>query len=34
MDLIDVGLVDAGWVATLPAELGARLQELIDHPDA
>jgi hypothetical protein len=34
LDLIDVGLVDAGWVATLPAELGARLQELIDHPDS
>ena len=34
LDLIDVGLVDAGWVATLPPALGARLQELLDHPDA
>jgi hypothetical protein len=29
-----VGLVDATWVANLPAELGARLQGLVDHPDA
>jgi hypothetical protein len=34
LDLIDVGLVDDGWVATLPPALGARLQELLDHPDA
>jgi hypothetical protein len=34
LDLIDVGLVDTGWVKLYPPELGARLQELIDHPDA
>ena len=33
LDLIGVGLVDASWVARLPEELGARLQELLDHPD-
>lgn len=33
LDLIGVGLVDQSWVAQLPAELGARLQELFDHPD-
>jgi hypothetical protein len=32
-DLIDVGLVDASWVTRLPAELGSRLQELLDNPD-
>ncbi len=31
-DLIDVGLVDASWVAKLPAELASRLQQLIDTP--
>ena len=34
LDLIDVGLVGASWVAILPGELGARLQELIDNPEA
>jgi len=34
LDLLDVGLIDAGWVPSLPPELGARLQELIDNPDA
>jgi hypothetical protein len=34
LDLIDVGLVDAGWVTKFPQELGARLQELLDNPDA
>jgi hypothetical protein len=33
-DLIGVGLVDASWRARLPAELAARLQELLDHPEA
>lgn len=33
LDLIDIGLVDAAWVEKLPPELGARLQELLDHPD-
>jgi hypothetical protein len=32
-DMIDVGLVDAGWVATLPPELGGRLQEILDNPE-
>ena len=31
-DLIDVGLVDATWPAKLPAELGMRLQSLLDTP--
>jgi hypothetical protein len=33
LDLISVGLVDQSWLAQLPPELGARLQELFDHPD-
>jgi hypothetical protein len=32
-DLIDVGLVDASWPKRLPAELGQRLQALLDNPD-
>lgn len=32
-DLLEVGLIDATWVEKLPAELGARLQGLIDTPD-
>jgi hypothetical protein len=32
-DLIDVGLVDAGWCARLPKDLGGRLQQLLDDPD-
>jgi hypothetical protein len=32
-DLIDVGLLDAGWVATLPPQLGTRLQSLLDTPN-
>jgi hypothetical protein len=32
-DLIDVGLVNAGWIDNLPTELGKRLQELLDNPD-
>lgn len=31
-DMLEVGLIDASWVPTLPAELGARLQTLIDDP--
>ena len=30
IDMVDVGLIDAGWVATLPAELGARLRDVIE----
>jgi hypothetical protein len=32
-DLIDVGLVNASWVPRLPAELGVRLQSLLDNPE-
>jgi hypothetical protein len=32
-DLIDVGLVDASSVNRLPADLGSRLQELLDNPE-
>lgn len=32
-DMLDVGLIDQGWVTKFPAELGARLQELIDTPE-
>jgi hypothetical protein len=32
-DMIDVGLIDAGWTERLPAELAVRLQELLDDPD-
>ena len=31
-DLIDVGLIDAGWESRLPAALWIRLKELLDHP--
>jgi hypothetical protein len=34
MDLIDVGLIDATWTARLPLDLAARLQQLLDNPDA
>lgn len=32
-DMLDVGLIDAGWVARFPPELGQRLQLLIDTPE-
>ena len=32
-DLLEVGLIDAAWMAKLPAELGQRLQALIDTPE-
>ena len=32
-DMIDVGLIDPGWVAKLPPELGQRLQELLGPVD-
>lgn len=34
LDLLDVGLIDQSWVPRFPPELGSRLQELVDHPDA
>ena len=32
-DLLEVGLIDAHWCGRFPAELAARLQELIEHPE-
>lgn len=32
-DMIDVGLIDATWPARFQAELGTRLQALLDDPD-
>ena len=32
-DLLDVGLIDETWRAKLPADLAARLKELIDTPN-
>ncbi len=32
-DLIGVGLVDADWVARVPAPLGDRLQSVLDDPE-
>ena len=31
-DLIEVGLVDVGWLEKLPAPLGERLSQLLDNP--
>jgi len=32
-DLMDVGLVDAGWLEKVPVTLRPRLQELLDNPE-
>jgi len=32
LDLLEVGLVDAGWYDRLPKELAERLRELVDNP--
>ena len=32
-DLIEVGLIDNDWVNQLPAELGQRLQKILDDPN-
>ena len=32
-DMLEVGLIDASWLARLPPELAARLQQLIDTPE-
>jgi len=32
-DLMDVGLVDAGWLGIVPAAFRPRLQELLDNPE-
>jgi hypothetical protein len=34
LDMINVGLINSSWPARFPAELGARLQTLMDNPDA
>jgi hypothetical protein len=31
--MIGVGLIDASWPAKFPADLGARLQQLLDDPN-
>lgn len=33
LDMMDVGLIDAGWIDRLPPELGTRLKELVESPD-
>jgi len=33
LDMLEVGLIDASWKPRFPAELAARLQELLDTPD-
>ena len=32
-DMIEVGLLDAGWLDRLPPELSTRLQELLSDPE-
>jgi hypothetical protein len=32
-DINSIGLIDASWTGRLPAELAARLQQLLDDPD-
>jgi hypothetical protein len=34
LDMIEVGLNDKSWPPRYIPELGARLQELLDHPDS
>ena len=33
LDLLEIGLIDATWLASLLPEHAARLQQLIDDPD-
>jgi hypothetical protein len=33
LDMLEIGLIDAGWKSRLGPELGARLQQLIDTPE-
>jgi hypothetical protein len=33
LDMIGIGLIDSSWLPKLPAELAARLKELLDTPD-
>lgn len=32
-DLVDVGLLDATWLARLPSDLASRLRQILDSPD-
>lgn len=32
-DLLEVGLIDAGWCDRLPPPLAARLKELVENPE-
>jgi len=32
-DLVDVGLVDGGWLLKIPVQLRSRLQQLLDNPE-
>jgi hypothetical protein len=32
-DMIQLGLIDAGWPSRFPAQLSQRLQLLLDDPD-
>ena len=34
LDMIEVGLIDGSWPARYTEELGKRLQQLLDAPDA
>lgn len=34
LDMLEIGLIDASWTKRLGAELGGRLQQLIDTPEA
>jgi hypothetical protein len=34
LDMISVGLIDSSWTARFPAELAARLQQLLDNPES
>jgi len=31
--MLDVGVIDASWCASLPGDFAARLQQLIDTPE-
>jgi hypothetical protein len=34
LDMINIGLIDQAWPARFSGELAARLQSLLDNPDA
>jgi hypothetical protein len=34
IDMIDVALIDQSWTGRFPAELAARLQDLLDNPES